>query len=96
VAGTSPSLPLEAYVGTYADPLYGTAEVTLVDGTLRLSVGPFFQGRLEHWHFDTFRARWQKSDLGSAELTFQLDGDGEVVAVRVSGFDVFHREDEGS
>ncbi|MFN8580954.1 MAG: serine hydrolase [Gemmatimonadaceae bacterium] len=44
--GTRPSLPLERYVGTYADSLVGTATVTLEQGGLQLRVGKGFEGRL--------------------------------------------------
>ena len=58
VTGTSPSLPLERYVGTYKDPVRGEVVVTLDEGVLQLRYGTGFVGRLEHWHFNTFRASW--------------------------------------
>lgn len=96
VQGTSPSLPLDAYVGRYTDVLYGEAEVTLEEGALRLRVGTSFEGRLEHWHFDTFRARWDDRQLGRAWVEFRVDREGKVEAVEVSGWRAFQKtEDEG-
>ncbi|MEJ2205991.1 MAG: serine hydrolase [Gemmatimonadota bacterium] len=95
VTGTTPSLALDAYVGTYQDVLYGTANVSLEEGALVLDVGPYFIGTLEHWHFDTFRARWRERGLGTAMVTFQLGADGQVAEVRVGGFDRFIRAPEG-
>lgn len=38
VKGTHPSLPLTSYVGSYADSLYGPAQVRLENGHLVLSM----------------------------------------------------------
>jgi CubicO group peptidase (beta-lactamase class C family) len=84
---TKPSLALTAYVGKYADPLYGEMEVTLTDGKLRLSIGKGTRSAdLEHWHYDTFRTVWQQRWLGEGLASFQLNSlSGEVEAINVSG-----------
>jgi CubicO group peptidase (beta-lactamase class C family) len=81
VMGTRPSLALDAYTGTYSDSLYGTAVVRVEDGTLVVDIGPYFHGVLEHWNYDTFRARWSDPALGRSLLTFTLDATGRVDAV---------------
>jgi CubicO group peptidase (beta-lactamase class C family) len=91
VEDTEPSLPLDAFVGVYADILYGEAEITLENGALRLSVGPSFLGTLEHWHFDTFRARWDDSQLGRAWVEFRLDRAGKVEEVDIQGWRAFQK-----
>ena len=95
VEGTSPSLELDAYAGVYADSLYGLAEVRLEAGALVLEVGPEFVGDLEHWHFDTFRARWRDESLGWAWVQFRLDRRGKVSAVEVQGWRDFHKTEVG-
>ncbi len=80
VAGTKPSLALERYAGTYADSLLGNAEVTYESGALRVRVGKGFDGRLEHWHYDTFRATWSDQRMGSGFVTFQVDASGSSAA----------------
>ncbi len=96
IRGTSPSLSLEAYTGTYADTLYGGARVSLRDGDLFLEVGPYFVGPLEHWHFDTFRARWEDRQLGQAWVEFRLNRQGKVSEMAVEGWGGFHKtEGEG-
>jgi hypothetical protein len=96
VRGTSPSLDLEAYTGTYVDTLYGEARVSLQGGRLVLEVGPYFVGMLEHWHFDTFRARWEDEQLGRAWVEFHLDRRGKVAEMTVDGWGGFHKtEGEG-
>lgn len=81
VAGTKPSLPLAAYAGAYRDPLSGDVDVTLVDGALRLRYGGAFVGTLEHWNFDTFRARWAAEWRAPALVTFSLDAGGHPASV---------------
>jgi CubicO group peptidase (beta-lactamase class C family) len=78
VAGTRPSLALEKYVGAYLDSLYGEGRVRMENGRLVLTLGPAFVGDLEHWHYDTFRARWRDRLLGSMLVAFTLNTAGEV------------------
>lgn len=85
VPGTRPSLPLERYAGSYADSLNGTVQVTVRNGALRAAWGKGFAGPLEHWHYDTFVARWDDRRNGSAALTFVLDETGNVAELRVGG-----------
>jgi len=85
VRGTTPSLPLAQYAGTYSDPLRGDAEVTLIDGGLRLRYGPGFVGPLEHWHYNTFRAKWTADWHAPALVTFVLDDAGRPAGVELMG-----------
>ena len=85
VRGTTPSLPLAQYAGTYSDPLRGDVEVTLSDGGLRLRHGPGFVGRLEHWHYNTFRAKWTAEWHAPALVTFALDAEGKPTDVDLMG-----------
>ena len=92
VAGTKPSQPLDKYVGTYSDSMYGDARVRLDGGKLQMSYGTSFNGELEHWHFDTFRASWRNRSLGRAFATFALDADGKVKGVDIEGIGTFGRK----
>jgi len=85
VRGTTPSLPLARYAGTYSDPLHGEVEVTFVNGGLRLRYGPGFVGSLEHWHYNTFRAKWTAEWHGAALVTFALDDAGQPGSVELMG-----------
>lgn len=76
VEGASPSLALEGYAGSYAHPLYDRVEVRRDGAGLRLVAGPRRTADLEHWHFDTFRARWDREWQGSTLVTFGLDETG--------------------
>ncbi len=78
---TRPSLDLASYVGTYEEPAYGEARVTLQEGKLRIEWARF-SGALEHWHFDTFQAKGQSS-LNDAMVTFTLNAEGKVEGLRL-------------
>jgi CubicO group peptidase (beta-lactamase class C family) len=78
VNGTTPSLPLDRYAGTYTHPLYGALTVSVRDGRLHAQFGTGFVGPLEHWHYDTFKATWEARWRGTSLATFSLDGRGQV------------------
>lgn len=89
VAGTRPSHGLDAYAGTWTKPTLGEARIALEDGRLVFRHGTL-EGTLEHWHYDTFRVRWEdvawRAAAGSGWITFRLDRSGapaelELVAI---------------
>jgi CubicO group peptidase (beta-lactamase class C family) len=84
VAGTRPTLALERYAGTYADSLYGTATVTLERGQLVLRRGAR-SAALEHWHYDTFRARWSNAWQGTSMATFIIGARGTPDRLELGG-----------
>jgi CubicO group peptidase (beta-lactamase class C family) len=81
VPNTKPSLPLAAYAGTYADSLYGQVDVREQNGKLALKFGPNWSGELEHWHFDTFRTRFDTPVLPALFVQFRLDAAAKVSEV---------------
>lgn len=78
VPGTRPSLPLERYAGTYSDSLFGAVEVSYDAGTLRLRISSTQAAVLEHWHYDTFRARWEDWWRGTSQVTFVIGSSGSA------------------
>jgi CubicO group peptidase (beta-lactamase class C family) len=76
--GTSPSKPLDAYAGTYADPIYGDMNVKIENGRLALYFANDEPADLEHWHYDTFRVRWRDRAYEDFDTlaTFSLDAGG--------------------
>ena len=87
VANTRPTLPLEAYAGTYADPLYGEVAITLENGSLRVVANGYLKALLQHWHYDTFRGWYDKKWNGKATGTFVLGADGKISHVRFDGIE---------
>ncbi len=80
VPGTRPSLLLERYAGPYTDPLYGGASIAREGSglVLRFAHSPEFVADLEHWHHDTFVARWRERAIADAFVTFTLTPRGTV------------------
>jgi CubicO group peptidase (beta-lactamase class C family) len=84
-AASGPSLPLARYAGTYVDPWLGEARLAFADNALSMA----FSGReamtatLEHWQFDTFRARWREAGIAEARVKFSLGFDGLPDEIRM-------------
>jgi hypothetical protein len=90
VRGTSPSLALAKYAGTYTDQMYGDVTVA-VEGN-RLVIGwQSYKIPLEHWHFNTFRGTTVPgAPLAGAMATFQLDARAMPSALELSGLATFN------
>jgi CubicO group peptidase (beta-lactamase class C family) len=80
-----PSLPLKAYAGVYRDPWYGSMTISDVQGKLRIRFdrSPGMEGALEHAQYDTFRTHWSDRDIEDAWVTFDLNPDGSIAAIRM-------------
>ena len=91
VRGTSPSLALGEYAGTYADSLYGTATVRLEHGALVLETTPLMTADLEAWNYDTFLARYRNGWEGHDLVTFRLGPNGKVSALDLGHGEVLPR-----
>jgi CubicO group peptidase (beta-lactamase class C family) len=79
--GTQPSQALETRAGSYFSPLYD--QITVQDGVLRYGSG--YAGALEHWHDDTYLARWDDVSLTPSFVTFERGG------VTIDGIGFFKR-----
>ncbi len=86
VPDTEPSHDLEAYVGTYTDPMYGDAVISLKEGVLQFSLLPtadLFSGSMEHWHYDSFRIRLKDPFLPPGLFIFETNGKGEITGFKI-------------
>ena len=84
--GSSPSLPLAKYAGTYNDSWYGDIAIALEAGRLvmRFTKTPVLIGDLEHWQHDTFVVKWRDRELrADAFITFARDPDGAIDQARM-------------
>ena len=79
-AAIGPSLPLERYVGDYADPWYGTIQVRQAGKGLTIAFphSSGMEGPLTHYQYDTFRTNPALKWVEPAYVTFSLDSDGKV------------------
>jgi hypothetical protein len=82
IEGTQSSHPLKNYAGEYINPGYGTFVVTLKDGVLFGKYNDSNEFELEHWHYDTFRAKTPLGWLGAASIwlmpSFHADSSGRI------------------
>ena len=85
VLNTKPSLALEAYVGTYTDPLFGSISITLENETLVAENIKLGKGIVSHWNYDTFQLAWNKKWYGKSGLNFRLNEQGKVMTVEMDG-----------
>lgn len=87
VPDTRPSLALDAYAGTFADPdsLHPPLTVRADGGRLTASMGAGSTGAVEHWHYDVFRVRWTDLSLGEYFLTYTIDAEGSARWARLGG-----------
>src|SRR5262249_10239511 len=77
---SKPSFPLTAYVGTYEDPAYGTAGISVKDGSLVWKWSSF-DCRLDHFADETFTI---DSDLlGHPRVQFIVGSESRVNAMKV-------------
>jgi CubicO group peptidase (beta-lactamase class C family) len=77
--GMKPAHTLAEYAGEYAHPAYGSVIVTASGESLSARFHDIPM-RLNHWHFETFRADLEEKSLAELKLFFQFftDAQGEV------------------
>jgi hypothetical protein len=82
VSGTSPSHPLEDYVGEYEHPGYGILTIEMVGDGLQVGYNRM-TNQLAHWHYDVFDAPDEGNPMGLAgnKFQFRYDVDGNINAV---------------
>lgn len=86
IKDTTPSLPLEAYAGTYGGEMYGDCIVRLIGDQLafQFEPTPLFRGTFRHWHYDTFQLNWGTTMmLPSGTVQFIIGTDGKVEEMRI-------------
>ena len=94
VKGTSPSLALAKYAGTFESDMYGVTKVALENDKLVVRFGPNFTGDLEHWHYDTFRVTWRDQMQGKGFVNFKLNAQGKADVVSIENLSEFTRVPE--
>ena len=92
VKNTKPSLPLEAYEGTYSNDMLGAAKVMLKNNSIQVNFNDFITYDAEHWHYDTFKTNKDTRFREKSEVRFELDNDGKVKQFDFLG-DVFTKTD---
>lgn len=80
--GTHPSRQLAAYAGTYRNPAYGDAVVSLEGDALQIKFLSL-TGTLKHFQYDAFLA--DLGEFGNSRVTFTLDANGDVAELTTEG-----------
>ena len=83
---SKPSLEIEKYAGKYSDKMYGDILInyTEKDGLeISFSHSPIFTGKLEHWHFDTFKIDWNDIRVPDGFITFNFNSEREIVGFSI-------------
>jgi CubicO group peptidase (beta-lactamase class C family) len=83
VPGTSPTLPLEAYAGSYESPVHGTATIAVENGGLVFRWSRMVIP-LTHFHYDVFNAR-SDEDWVDEQVTFTLGPAHAVESMTIFG-----------
>jgi CubicO group peptidase (beta-lactamase class C family) len=91
VKNTQPSLALEQYAGTYTSDVYGEVKVFVENGHLVLRYSDDYTADLEHWHYDTFAAKWRRNGFGRSFANFNLDNRGRVATMELDELGVLQR-----
>jgi CubicO group peptidase (beta-lactamase class C family) len=85
-ADSKPSLALAKYAGRYSDPWYGEVTIAMERDALvlRFNHTPGLVADMDHWQYDTFKARWRDRSLDAdAFVTFALNPDGAIAQMKM-------------
>ena len=85
VVNTHPSLALDSYTGRYENELYGFVEIVLADGQLKASFNTKKRCTLTHYHYDTFKAVYEKKEYPASYISFHLDTNGKIKELEEEG-----------
>lgn len=77
---SKPTLPLANYAGRYVDAWYGAIQIGSDAKGLNIDFTntPNMRGRLTHWQYDTFIAKFDDPGIEAAYVTFSLGAEGKV------------------
>ena len=80
VKSSKSSLDRKEYLGIYKSPGYGKVEVKLDGRNLALHFWDTdgLEAKLEHWHYDTFRAIWKNPAQREEFVQFHLGNNGKI------------------
>lgn len=82
---TTPAFDLQQYTGTYQHPMYDSAEITLENGNLYVTIfdDENLKGQLEHWEYDTFRILWTNPAQREEFIKFETGFEGGLQSLTI-------------
>lgn len=81
-----PTLPLQKFIGTYQDKMYGDAEIKLENNQLTCTLLPakkVFKSKMEPWNKNTFKVIFKDPFLPYGLITFDTHKSNKVVGFRI-------------
>ena len=84
VADTKPSHPAADYAGTYETAAYGNIVIREENGELWLRYNLLDEGKLEHYHYDSFRVNDKNCEFHLLQVHFKTDPKGKVCGLEVA------------
>lgn len=93
VMDTKTTFELDAYTGTYTDPLYGSVVITREGNELKAVANNYLKASFTHWHYDTFRGWYDKKWNGKSTAIFVLGADGKIAKVNFDGIEFARKAD---
>lgn len=85
ITNTKATFSINNYAGTYEDELYGSVKIDVVNDQLMVTINKVLKGVLSHYHFDTFKVKYEPKYYPADFYTFQLGSDGKINGLSVSG-----------
>jgi CubicO group peptidase (beta-lactamase class C family) len=76
ISDTMPSSQI--IVGKYMHQQYGMVEITKNGDQLLFKLNDKIEGKLEHWHYDTYQISFNKEWYGTSMITFHMDAEANV------------------
>ncbi|MFT3933493.1 MAG: serine hydrolase [Chitinophagaceae bacterium] len=92
ISNTHTSLPLSAYTGKFSNKKFATVEIALKDNMLIIDMPANIRLMLDHWHYDVFRASYNRWWFGHAWVQFLMDKAGKVGSVKIDGIEYIKTE----
>ncbi|MDL2262060.1 serine hydrolase [Bacteroidales bacterium OttesenSCG-928-I21] len=87
VQETTPSHEIDSYVGTYVSDIYGEVKISLTTDKnlyIEMTHTPDYQGKLTHWHYNTFTVKFDKAiSLPEGTVNFISNKQGKIIEMQI-------------
>ena len=78
IENTKPTLAEVNFIGSYHHDIYGTVDILKSENGFTFNLNNTLFGKLNHWHYDTYQAFFDKKEYGKTMLTFRMGVDGKI------------------
>lgn len=98
ILNTSPSVPIDKYVGIYKSDIYGNIKISYENDELKMNFeySPDLSATLNHWHNDVWEIKWDQKHawFSFGTVKFNTDNNMEITGIDfdVPNDDIFFEE----